>query len=451
MKSYKCGKALIILLLFIPGINPIFPQQRDTLVFTLNEAIAKAIENNWDIQISEKDIQKSDEQISEAYSNAFPRLELTGNYTRNIKLPVLFIPPDNAFNQSSNTLTMELGSKNSFAATLGLTQILYSQKVNTAIKIAGEYSEYSKFGNKATKQQVILSVKKTFYTILLAKQIVEVSRQNYEAAKANFDNVSVLYKQGVASEYDFLRSEVQAANAQPMLIQAENNLELAKSTLKNILALDIDQPVEVKGDFKFEEVSPEVIQEAGKNAVENNPLVKQLAIQESLLDKNVVIQRSDYFPTLAFFGQYQFQTQDNTFKVKDYNWAKSFMVGLQLTYLLFDGFGRSARVQQAIIDKEKVGLGKRKLEEGLKVQVIQAEMKMEEAKKRIQAQEKSLQQADKALKISQTRYKSGVGTQLEIIDTQAALTFAQTNYSQAIYDYLVARADWEFAVSTKSE
>jgi outer membrane protein TolC len=123
------------------------------------------------------------------------------------------------------------------------------------------------------------------------------------------------------------------------------------------------------------------------------------------------------------------------------------MVGLQLSYLLFDGFGRTSRIQQAVIDKEKVGLGRRKLEEGLKVQVLQSQMKMEESKKRIQAQQKSLEQADKALKIAQTRYKSGVGTQLEIIDTQAALTIAQTNYSQAIYDYLIAKSDWEYATS----
>ena len=95
------------------------------------------------------------------------------------------------------------------------------------------------------------------------------------------------------------------------------------------------------------------------------------------------------------------------------------------------------------------GLSRRKLEEGISIQVQQAMMKMEEAKKRITAQQKSLQQADKALKISQTRFKSGVGTQLELIDTQAALTFANTNYAQAIYDYLMAKAEWEYSVSVE--
>lgn len=425
-----------------------FSQNRDsTLVLTLKDAVTMSLERNWDVQISQKDILKAEEQINEAYSNAYPRLDFTGRYSRNIKLPVMFISPNTAFNPSDQTLTFEIGSKNSFDAGITLSQVIYSQKVNTAIKIADEYAQMSKAGNKATKQEVTLNVKKTFYTVLLMKEMVKVSRQGYEVAKANFDNVSALYRQGVASEYDHLRAEVQMANTQPLLIQTENNLELTKNALKNLLGIDLKKSIEVKGEFVFEDIPANLLEEADLSAVSKSPLVRQLSIQESLLDKNITIERSEYYPTLALFGQYQWQSQDNTFKFKNYLWANSIMLGLQLSYPIFDGFRRGARVEQAIIDKSKVGLTRRKLEEGIAIQVQQAVMKMEEAKKRINAQQKSLQQADKALKISQTRFKSGVGTQLELIDTQAALTFANTNYASAIYDYLIAKAEWEYSVS----
>lgn len=447
MKLAFCRKLLLIISFSFCIVSA---QNKDTLRLTLDDAISKALVNNWDVKLSSKDVQKAQEQIDEAYANAFPRIDLQGTYLRNIKLPVLFLPPNTAFNPSPQTQTLELGSKNSYDAALTISQVLYSQKVNTAIRIAGDYADYASTGKKATDQQIKLAVKKTFYTILLMKQLVKVARQNFNAAQANYENVSALYKQGVASEYDFLRSEVQAANVKPFLIQAQNNYELSKITLKNILAIDIGTPVEVVGEFKMKKIEPEVMEEAGAGALKNNPLVKQLRIHESLLDKNITIQKADYFPTLAFFGQYDYQTQDNTYRFSKYKWVQTFMVGLQLNYTLFDGFGRSARVQQAVIDKEKVGLGLRKLEEGLKVQIQGSKMKMEEAEKKIIAQEKSLQQAEKALKIAETRYKSGVGTQLEVIDTQAAHMLAQTNYSQAIYDYLIAEADWEYAVGNNN-
>ncbi len=70
-------------------------------------------------------------------------------------------------------------------------------------------------------------------------------------AKANYDNVKALYNKGVSSEYDFLRSEVQLANSEPGLIQAENALVLSKNYIKNLLAMDINNPIDVIGDFKY--------------------------------------------------------------------------------------------------------------------------------------------------------------------------------------------------------
>ena len=437
-------KYLVILLIVTSGV--LFGQiKNDTLYLTLNDAIKKAVELNWDVQIANKDIQKAEEQISEAYANVFPRIEFTGKYIRNIKLPVLFLPPISGF-----PATLEIGSKNSFDAAFTISQVIFNMKVNTAIQIAGEYSSYSKEGNRGARNDVVLNVKKAFYNILLMKKLVNVSREGYQVAKANYENVASLYKQGVSSEYDFLRSEVQMANSEPGVIQSENSLELAKNYIKNLLTLDINKPLEVIGDFQYEEIPPDLIQNKSNDAIANNPLVKQMSIQESLLDKNVTIQRSDYYPSLAFFGQYDFQSQDNTWDIKNYNWAKSFMLGLQLNYTLFDGFSRGSRIEQAIIDKEKVMLTRRKVEEGLKIRILQANLKMEESTKRIKAQEKNLEQAEKTIKIAQTRYKNGVGTQLELIDTQAALTFAQTNYATAVYDFMTAKAEWENAVTLEN-
>ncbi|MDR3611089.1 MAG: TolC family protein [Ignavibacteriaceae bacterium] len=417
----------------------------DTLYFTLNDAIKKALELNWDVQISRKDIQKSEEQVSEAYSNVFPRIDFTGKYIRNIKLPVLFLPPIPGFPP-----TLEIGSKNSFDAALTLSQVIYNQKINTAIQIAGEYSSYSKEGNRAARNDIALNVKKAYYNILLAKKLVNVSREGYQVAKSNYDNVASLYKQGVSSEYDFLRAEVQVANSEPGVIQSENNLALALNYLKNLLALDISKPIDVIGEFQYQDISSDLIESKNTEAIAGNPLIKQLTIQESLLDKNVTIQRSDYYPSLSFFGQYDFQSQDNTLDIKNYNWAKSFLLGIQLNYTLFDGFSRGSRIEQAVIDKEKIMLTRRKVEESLKIQILQADLKIEEARKRIKAQEKNLEQAEKTIKIAQTRYKNGVGTQLELIDTQAALTFAQTNYATALYDFLTAKAEWENAVTLEN-
>ncbi len=413
------------------------------LVLTLDKAVSIALQKNYDIQLAQLSVQKAEEQITEAYAGAWPKLSFSGQYTRNLKSPVLFIPPNTPFNPSPNTLTFSIGAKNSYNLGVTLSQTIYDPRLGTAISIAKKYSKFSDLSNESAKDDVISQVKESFYSVLLSKKLVDVNEQGYKVAQANYENTGALYKQGVASEYDYLRAEVQLANVKPMLIEARNNLRLAKNALKNLLALDLNTTIDVEGEFRVEKVSPELMKRSDEILKEKNPALQQLSLQKLILEENVNIEQAAYLPTLSAFGNYNWQTQDNTFNFNNYNWANTITVGLSLTYTLFDGFKRSARIQQAKIDVENLQVTKNKTEAGLKISLMQSKLKMEEALDRIQAQEKSVQQAQRALEIAQTRYKEGVGTQLEILDTQNSLTQTRINYEKAVYDFLVAKTEWE--------
>ncbi len=413
------------------------------LVLTLDKAVSIALQKNYDIQIAQLSVQKAEEQITEAYSGAWPKLSFSGQYTRNLKSPVLFIPPNTPFNPSPNTLTFSIGAKNSYNLGVTLSQTIFDPRLGTAISIAKKYSKFSDLSNESAKDEVIAQVKESFYNVLLSKKLVDVNEQGYKVAQANYENTGALYKQGAASEYDYLRAEVQLANVKPMLIEAKNNLQLAKNFLKNLLALDLNTTIDVEGEFKVEKVSSDLMERSNEILKDKNPALRKLSIQKLMLEENVNIEKAAYLPTLSAFGNYDWQTQDNTFKFSNYNWANTITVGLSLTYTLFDGFKRSARIQQAKIDVENLEVTKNKTEAGLRIGLMQSKLKMEEALDRIQAQEKSVQQAQRALEIAQTRYKEGVGTQLEILDTQNSLTQTRINYEKAVYDFLVAKTEWE--------
>jgi outer membrane protein len=438
--NYSLLTLLIILL-----SNRFFPQSEpDSIInLTLDGAITLALENNRDIRLSRLDLKKADEQINEAYADVWPTINASGEYDRNIKLPVLFLPPNTPFNPSSQTQTFSLGAKNSYNVRATLNQTIFSLKVNTAIKIANDYYDYFKYSTESTEDEIIFQVKQAFYSVLLTKELINVSQKGYDVAKVNYENVKHQYDQGVSSEYDFLRAEVQLANVDPFRIQAKNNFEMAKNGLKNLLSIDLDKEINVIGKFELEPVDNELLGESEDLLFENNPMLTALNLQVSILDKVISLERAGYFPVLAGFANYQWQTQDNSFDFSKYLWANTITVGLSLSIPVFDGFRRSARIDQAIIDKDKLLLNKLKVEEGLKIQLVQAQLKMKEAEERVLAQKKSLKQAERAVEIAQSRYTNGIGTQLEILDTQSSLTLAQTNYSQAIYDYLVAKAQWE--------
>ena len=431
---------LVVLLLSLPA------SAQDTLRLSLDKAISIALIQNRDVLIADQDRYKADAQIAEARSGAFPQLSFSGQYMRNIQLPVLFLPANTAFNPTPNVQTFPIGSNNSYQWGGQLTQALYSRQVGVALDIANTFKDFSEAGLDATKSAVVLQVKKAFYGVLLVQKLVEANRQGFDVVKANLQNVQALYKHGSAAEFDLLRAEVQVANTEPAVISAENNLALAKNGLKILLAIPLDKEIEVEGDFTFSEVPQSVLDAGSRDALTTNPGLQQLAFQESMLDKNISVEQSGYFPTVYAFGAYQWQTQDNTFQFSNYYWAKILNVGVTLSWTLFDGLRTNARVEQAEVDLKKTRLTRLKAEEGLTIQIQSARLKMNEAKQRVQGQEKNIEQAKKAVAIAETRFKSGVGTQLELLDAQVAMTLAQTNYAQAIYDYLVAKADWEYAV-----
>jgi outer membrane protein len=413
---------------------------------TLEKAIALVLEQNRDVLIADQERYKAESQIREARSGAFPQVTVSGNYTRNVLKPVMFLAPNSQLNPTSTTQTFEIGSNNSYAMGASLSQTLFNRKVGVALDIANTYHDYAEESYRATTQNAVLAVKKAFYAVLLAQKLVEANRQGLEVAKANFENVQSLYKFGKTSEFDLLRAEVQLANTEPLVTAADNNFLLASNGLKNLLAVAQDAPLVVKGEFGYDEVPAALSEAAKRNALSANPVITGLSLQESMLEQNITIERANYFPTITLVGAYQWQTQDNTFGFDNYRWARVFNVGLQVSYPLFDGFRTSARTAEAEIDRQKIHYTRLKAQEGLSIQIQSAELKMAEAKKRIEGQEKNIAQSEKAVRIAQSRFKNGVGTQFDLLDTQVAMTRTRTNFAQAIYDYLIAKAEWQYAV-----
>jgi outer membrane protein len=441
-----CTRVATLLVIATGAFTASAQDGRAPMVITLEKALEIAAKQNRDIKVADQDRLKADAQITEARSGAYPQLSVSGVYTRNIKNAVMFVPPNSIINPTPNTMAIEFGSANAYAATATLNQPLFNWRVGVALDIASTYAEYADRAYQATQENVTLQTKRAFYGVLLARELVRANREGLDVVQANYDNVRAQYKNGTAAEFDLLRAEVQVANTEPLAIAAENALQLAKNSLKNILSLPLDQDIDVQGDLAYQDMQPGVLEARSKEAIATNSTIAQLALQESLLEKNISVERAGHYPTLDLTGAYAWQSQDNTFMFKDYLWANSINVGLKLSIPIFDGFRASARTEQAIVDHQKVVTTRQKAEEGLRLQIQSLELRMTEAKKRIEGQEKSLGQAQKAVKIAQTRFKSGVGTQLELMDTQVAMTRTQTNYAQAIFDYLVARAEWENAV-----
>jgi len=428
----------ILPVLMTAGIFPALAQAPKKV--TLSEAIDLALNNNTAYKLAESDLEKADYQISEAYGLAMPTITGSIQYTRNLKKPVFYLP-DFSNPSSGKTNPIEIGSDNTFVGSVSLNQPLFSKTVGTALEVAEVYQNYSQEGVQSSKLKTILDVKKAYYSVLLAKKYAEVADKMLALTEANYKNVQAMYKEGVASEFDELRMSVQLSNIRPQVVQAQNGLKLALLNLKNITGSN--QDLFPTDEFRLEIIPESDLLKGAELVGTNNPALRQLEIQKNLLELNIQIKEANFWPSLYAFGSLSRQTQANDFKFNSYNWVNSAAVGLTLSVPIFSGFQTFYQVQQAELDVRKIELQRNDIQKTLVLASEQAALKLKESKERYEAQTKAVTQAEKALSIAEIRFKNGVGLQLEILDAQLALNQTLNNQAQAIYEYLVAKAEWQ--------
>ena len=413
--------------------------QNSSIVLTMEDAISLALDRNSELKIAKMEVEKSEQKLREARSGLFPKLDLSGQYQRYIDKPVIFLPPGSPFGR-----TLVIGSDNSYLATAQLSMPLFALPLYEGIGLASDALDIAEQNYISVKNKIVGDVKKSFLAVILTRETKDVMQQSLKNAEDNFENIKRLNSAGTLSDYDVLRAEVQVENLKPVVLQMENNYKLSLEALKVAIGLDANQNIDVVGEMDFDEsykipTEAEVIEEL----LQNNPTLAILEKQVKLNDRNVSLEQAAYFPSLAGFGNYQYQTQANDFKFSDYNWVKTFVLGLQLQIPIFNGFKTQSRVNQAEIGLNQAVEQKRNLTEAIKTQALSVLYRVQQAVKRIEGQNKTVRTAQEGYEIAKRRLENNVGTQLEVNDAELALRQAKLNRLQAIYDFKVAEADLE--------
>lgn len=430
-------KNLLLFLLILP--LTIIGQTKFEKAITLDDAIALALEQNADLKVAEMEVSKSEEKIRETKSGLFPKLEASGQYQKYLDKPVIFLPPGSPFGS-----TLKIGSDNSYTAAASLSMPLFSWTLFEAVALSNDYLELTKQSYIATKNKIVGDVKKAFLAALLTSETRSVMQQSLKNAEDNLDNIKRLNSAGSLSDYDALRAEVQVENLRPMIIQMDNNYKLSLEALKVAIGLNAEEKIEVSGNLDSGS-TPTIPseQEIINEFLQNNPQLSILDYQVKLNNRNISIESSAHFPTLAAFGSYQYQAQANDFNFSDYNWVKTSIIGLQLSIPLFNGFKTSAKVNQAEIGYKQSVEQKRNLTEALKTQALSILYRVQQAIFRIKGLDKTILQAEEGYKIAKTRLENNLATLLEVNDAELALRQAKLNRLQAIYDYKVAYTELE--------
>jgi len=412
-----------------------FLGQAQGKALTLEEAIKMALSNNKEILIAKEKVKEAEQALRIAKGGYFPNLGLDVTYTHLSEVPSLSLPGP------PGGLEIEMGKQDSYLSKLTLTQPLYtSGRLGLTCRQAELNCQKVKEDLVSCQNEVIFQVKEAFYSVILAQDVLKVTRQALKQAERHLKVVEELFRTGAVSRFDLLRSQVEVANLKPDLIRAENNLRLAKERLANLLCITLDS-TKIEGELSFEPVDIS-LEEAIDRALRERSELKSLRLQREASEVSLSLARIWNLPSMSLVGNYQYE---NPFEGRD-EWGSEWNINIVLSLSLFDGGVGKARIARRKSQLAQVELSLQQLEEGIILEVKRNFWEMKALEEVIYAQRKNVEQAQEALSIAESRYANGTATNLEVLDAQLALTRARTNYVKALYDYNVAKAKLERAM-----
>ena len=469
--------AKIIKRLWLPAIMMVFlsvvgsaSSQQTTL--TLEDSISTAMKNSLSVKSAEEKVKSAEQKVNEARSAMMPSASITGSYTylgktdtssfssllgggtgssgAPAKISEDSTPGINPFAGLLSSITIP---KDNYNVGLAIQQPLWTWgKITNAYKQSKLALDAEKQAFENVKQQVTFDTTKAFYSVLLTDQLARVTEMAVDQVQAHVKIAQDLVNAGMATDFDLLRAKVQWSNIKSQLIKMQNMSKLAKDGFKNTIGISLDADINLKGEFVYKPLELN-LDNLLKSAMSNRPELKQLEIQEKVGEKIVSLAKAGNKPNLAFIYNYAYKSNadglGDVFSQDKYKWNNSWNMTFALRFPLFDGFATKARVKQAKSAVNQIKIGKEQLTNGITLDVRYSFMSFQEAKELLKVQEETVQQAQESLRIANLRYKNGMITSVELMDAELAFTQSQTNFSNALNDYVIAIAKLEKATASK--
>ena len=404
-----------------------------TLNVTLDECIRIALNDNPSIIVADMEIQRVDYSKKEVLGQLFPQVNFTANYSRTLAKQTM-VMMDQEF---------KVGTDNQHSVGFQGSLPIIVPALWKSIKLSDTQILQNIENARSSRLSLVNQVKNAYYALLLAQASKKVIEANHETALYTADVYNKQYEIGVATEYDATRARVAATTLEPSILDAENSITALKLQLKVLMGMDVDidiEPVETLDDFKI------AMYENTMNidtTLVNNTNVKQLDLQTDYLNKALKVQKMSWYPTLAGSINYMWNSMSNGSPFKNFNWNPYSTAGLSLSWNLFSGGQRYYKQKQAEIAIREMKWQRENLTRGLSSQVKTQLNTIKSDLKQIESNAASVALAEKSNTIIQESFKLGVGTFLQIQDTQNALLGARLSYYQAIYNLLVAQSDLE--------
>lgn len=412
------------------GLSQILPQQ--PLQLTLKGALAAAVDNNPDVLLYKERIQEAKGQVRTQLGAMLPNVSANVRQTRQTQfLGTIGLSP------------VRTDPFSIFDTRVSATQNLFSLSLIQRWRASRESLQMTEQEAEARKLDTMASVALTYMEGLKATATIKMHEANQQVMDELLVTVRQRQRGGLATGLDIARLEAQLAAERQQGSSSRYDLEHAKLSLINLLALPTEMPLVLTDEWLTDVWDVSTLQGAVEEALSRRPEVQAQYTRVKASELTYASITGERLPSLVVQGEYGLIGNRWNNTLDTYNMA------LILQIPIFDGAQREGRIAQARSQWQQESLRLRSVLNQIKMEVHDALASLAAAKEQVGIAQAGLRMATKELDLARERYAVLTATShFELTNGLSSVARARENLVTALFQLNAARVN--FARATGS-
>jgi len=420
--AYGVTVGMIMAVMMGGGMSSVAIAASEDTVITIQDAYNAALGTNEFVKISEESVVQSEDRVDQAWTYLYPRLVARAAYTRfNDTLPsgggpFLFQPTE------------------LFQTALVLTQPLYTGgRTLAALRSAEKMRESSKSGLSTAKRDIILRVSEAYYGALKAEKSIDISKRSLERMEHHklVTEKEAATRRTKSNASALLRANTLVSQARISLVRAQDTYKVAQEKLSLLTKLPLNARLSEPQSLPLPSDSLAALQET---ALQNRDDYLESKTNQSIAAEYVTIVRGGHYPQIYAEAGVTYQ-DSHPAMVTD---ATVYYGGLRLQVPLFEGGLMKSEVSEARSKQRQAELGTDYLKKTIESDVHEALVNLQTVSSVLETAKLQVDYAKANFDAVEGLFAEGLVTSLSLIDAEQALSMAERELMNALYDQQVA-------------
>ncbi|MBI5752554.1 MAG: TolC family outer membrane protein [Hydrogenophilales bacterium] len=378
------------------------------------------------------------EKLPQGRALFMPSVNLSANTTHN---------ETDTQTRGSSTLSSGEKTYNSHGYSVSLNQPLYRAQNYAAYAQAKSTVEQVNAQYSTAEQDLIVRVAQSYFDVLLAQYNVTLAQAQKESIAEQLAQAKRNFEVGTATITDTHDAQARYDLTIAQEIAAQNDLEIKRRSLQQIINRQPDELVTVKGEVPLFSPEPNTMDAWVEKALAQNPETQIAKAAFDIASEEVRKSRGGHLPTLDLVATYG----DNAVGGGSGYDQTAKTIGLQMNLPIFAGFATSSKVREAVANQEKARQELDAVQRKVALQARQAYLGVTSGIAQVKALQQAVISNQSSLDSTKLGLEVGVRTSVDLLNARQQLFSARRDLAQALYGYIVSRLKLEAAAGDLNE